>query len=264
MNGFHAGEAAEWCVRWCPAPDAALRLFCLPYTGGGAAAYREWAFRLAPEIEVLAVRLPGRENRFREPAFSRLEDLVPALVRGVRPWLGDRPHAWFGHSMGGLVAFEVCRALRRLREAEPLRLIVSGYPAPHLLPRFPDVHDASVPEFIARLRELGGTPPELLDQASALAPFLPTLRADFAVLETYRHRVEPALDLPLSVFGGTHDAFATEADLHAWAEHVTGPSTVRTFPGNHFYLNGQRDPLLAAIAEALSAPYEYGSGRLLL
>ncbi|MFD0691984.1 thioesterase II family protein [Actinomadura fibrosa] len=246
-------EPSPWGVRWCPAPAAEVRLFCLPHSGGGAAAYRDWAFRLAPRVEVVAVRLPGRETRLRERPYTRLDELAPALVGGIEPWL-DRPHAWFGHSMGALIAFEVCRTLRRLCRGEPLRVIVSGYPAPHLRPRHGAVHDASAAQVVTRLRELGGTPPELLDHPAVLRPFLPTLRADFALIETYGFRPEPRLDVPLSVFGGTDDAFATAEELHAWADHVSGPCDVRILPGEHFYLNGERDRLLAAITDDLLAP----------
>ncbi|MET8544820.1 thioesterase domain-containing protein, partial [Kitasatospora sp. NPDC004799] len=123
-----APRAGEWAVRRRGRPPARLRLFCLPHAGGGAAAFRSWAQHLEPEVEVVPIRLPGRESRFRERPHDRLGDLLPPLLRDVAPLL-DGPHAWFGHSMGAGIAFEVCRALRRHGRPEPPRLRVA---LPHI------------------------------------------------------------------------------------------------------------------------------------
>jgi len=256
MSGFGREPVSTpdgWGVRWEPSPAARIRLFCLPHSGGGAAAYRRWAGLLAPDIEVVALRPPGRESRFHEPPFTRLDDLVASLVRGVEPLL-ERPHAWFGHSMGAPVAFEVCRALRRLGAGEPIRLFTSAYPAPHLVPRWAPVHDASPEEFLRRLRRFGGTPPELLARADALTGFLPTLRADFAVVETYRCRPEPALECPLSVFGGTEDTFTDVTQLREWRLHSTEECLVRMVPGGHFFPHADPARVLDAIRADLPAP----------
>lgn len=243
--------ADGWGVRWRPTPGARLRLFCLPHTGGGAGTYRSWAHRMPPEIELVAIRLPGRETRFREPPFTRLDELVPRLVTAVRPWL-DRPHAWFGHSLGTLVAFEACRFLARSGLPAPLRLQVAGKPAPHLPARHPPVHAAATPDLVNRLRLLGGTPAELLDEA-VLGVLLPTLRADFALSETYVCRPAPPLDCPISVFGGAEDPLTTVAELQAWHGYSTAAGTLRMFDGGHFFPHEEQEQLLPLMVADLLA-----------
>jgi medium-chain acyl-[acyl-carrier-protein] hydrolase len=239
-------ELEPWGVRWRPASDVRLRLFCLPHTGGGAVAYRDWASCLPADVEVVAVRLPGRETRYRERPFDRLDGLVTALVRGLEP-LMDRPFAWFGHSMGALVAYEACRAIRDAGGPEPARLLVSGRRAPHLPERYRPVHDAPTADLVARLVELNGTPREVLDDRAVLSAFLPMLRADFAVSETYHWSPGPPLSCPISVFGGLHDPMATQEELHAWKGHSTAGCRVRTFEGDHFFLHTAPERVLLAI-----------------
>ncbi|MFI2437499.1 thioesterase II family protein [Streptomyces sp. NPDC018693] len=240
----------DWEVRWHPAPGARIRLLCLPHAGGGALAYRAWARALAPDIEVVAIRLPGRESRFREEPFSRLGDLVPGLVKDLAPLLAE-PHAWFGHSMGALIAFEACRASRALGLGRARRLLVSGRPAPHLPLRGAPVHAAPMADLVARLRANGGTPDEVLEDDVAMAALLPMLRADYSVAETYAHRPDEPLDCPLSVFGGEQDPLVTPQELAAWRRHSARGCTVRTYPGGHFYLHEEPAPLLRVIESDL-------------
>lgn len=237
---------------WHRAPAAPLRLFCLPHTGGGAATYRWWARQLAPAVEVVAIRLPGREARLREPPYTRLTDLVPALVDAVEPWL-DRPHAWLGHSMGALIAFEACRALRGRGLPRPRRLFAAGRRAPHLADREEPVHQAPAADIVARLRELGGTPGEVLDDARTIGALMPMLRADYAVSETYRWRPAPALECPISVLGGAEDPLTTADELQAWSLHTTGQCDVRMFTGGHFFLHEDRARILPAIRADLAS-----------
>ncbi len=248
-----SAPAAGGCrglVRWRPVPEPRQRLFCLPHAGGGAITYRHWAERLAPDIEVIAIRLPGRESRLGEPPLRAIPDIVAAVVTDAGPWL-DRPHAWFGHSFGALVAFETCRALRRAGLPGPARLLVSSRRAPHLPSLTQPVHHAPLHEFIGRLRELNGTPPDILEDQMALASLLPRLRADFAAVETYTYQPAPPLDCPISVFGGLDDAFITVPGLRAWQEHTSARCCVRVFSGGHFFLHRASEPVLSLIATEL-------------
>ncbi len=240
----------RWAVRWQPAAEARLRLFCLPHAGGGAAVYRHWAHRLAPDVEVVAIRLPGRETRLAEPPLRRVTDIVTALVADVEPWL-DRPHAWFGHSLGALVAFETCQALRRARLPEPARLFVSSRLAPHLPARERPVHGAPLHDFIGRLRELNGTPPDILADHATLVSLLPMLRADFAAAETYAYRPASPLDCPISVYGSLGDPFVTIPGLHAWQQHTSAHFGIKIFSGDHFFLHQPSHPVLSLIADVL-------------
>lgn len=230
-----------------------MRLICLPHAGGGSTAYARWAAELPKAIEPWPAQLPGRESRFNEPAFKRVEPLVEPLAQAVRPLL-DRPYALFGHSMGALLSFELARAMRRLGLPAPVCLFVSAHAAPDVPLRREDAHTLPTPQFVEYVRSLGGTPPEILANEELLELMLPLLRSDFELLETYVPPTGPPLECPIRVFGGDRDPSVTREDLEAWRGHSERFLGVRILPGGHFYLQEQRAPLLRWIAEDL-APY---------
>jgi surfactin synthase thioesterase subunit len=238
----------EWSVRFAPRPHATVRLMCAPHTGGGAVVYRDWARRMPADIEVVALRLPGREARFRQPPYTSLDDLLPDLLAAVEPALAQ-PHAWFGHSMGALIAFEACRR----SAADPVALLVSGRPAPDLPVRLTPVHGAPPAAVVQRLRDLGGTPSDVFADPDVVATLLPTLRADFTVAETYRYQPGPPLRVPVAVLGGAADPLTNDTELAAWARHTTADTTVRIFAGDHFYLHRNPDVLPAVVASLRAA-----------
>ncbi len=241
---------------------ARLRLVCLPYAGGGASAYRPWIDAL-PGVEVLPVQPPGREGRFREPAFDRLPPLVSAIADAIAPI--REPFALFGHSLGALTAFELAREFRRRGAPMPSMLIVSGRSAAHLPPRFPPLHALPDAEFVAALKQFNGTPAAVLDNAELMQAYLPLLRADFAAHETYRYSDEPSIDLPIAAFTGDNDARVTAAELSAWSQQTTGLYRASVLPGDHFYLTTNREALLAELRGwcGWRASQVYPSGRQL-
>jgi medium-chain acyl-[acyl-carrier-protein] hydrolase len=229
-------------------PGAPVRLVCFPNAGSGAAGYRAFAPLLAPEAELTIVRLPGREARIAEEPHRALDELVPRLAGELAPQLdvGTRRLAFFGHSMGALVAFELARHLRREGARLPDRMIVSGRPAPHVPypPGYEFVHTLPEDRLVDRLRGYSGTPEALLADPDLLRMFLPTLRADFEVVETYRHREEEPLPCGISAYGGRSDAEVPSTALEGWSAHTSGPFRARLFDGGHFYLDESR-PLVA-------------------
>ncbi len=232
-------------------PRARLRLFCFPYAGGGASAYRGWAAALPADVEVCPVQLPGRESRLREPAFDRPAPLIAALADALQAHLG-LPFAFFGHSMGAMLSFELARELRRRGNSLPLHLFVSGRRAPQVPSREPDIHDLPEAEFLRRLRELNGTPEEVLQHAELMRLLLPVLRSDFAVNETYVFQPEPPLDLGISAFGGLEDIEVTREDVTGWSEHARGSFRLRMLPGDHFFLHSARELLTQSVARDLA------------
>jgi medium-chain acyl-[acyl-carrier-protein] hydrolase len=233
-----------------PNPDAKVRLFCFPYSGASANIYYPWADVLPPSWEVCPAQLPGRGNRMSEPLATRLQAQVEALATGLAPYL-DKPFAFFGHSMGALIAFELARHLRRTALPLPVHIFVSGHEAPHLPDRNPPLHALPTGELLDKLRELNGTPEEVLQHPELRDMLLPILRADFEVCETYVYTAEPPLDCPISAFSGLGDEYVTREELEAWREHTTGRFSIRMFPGDHFYLNSARPYLLQALAREL-------------
>ncbi len=246
-----SSPAERWLAYREVNPRARLRMFCFPYAGGGASAYRGWASSLPSDVEVCPVQLPGRESRLREPAFDRPVPLIQAVADALQPWL-DMPFVFFGHSMGGMISFELSRELRRRGQKLPLHVFVSGRRAPQLPARDEPIHDLPEPEFIAQLRELNGTPEEVLQHAELMKLLIPVLRADFAVNETYEYTEEEPFDFGLSAFGGLGDEEVTREDLASWRDHVRGRFRLRMLPGDHFFLHGAKDLITEAVARDMA------------
>lgn len=231
-------------------PGARLRLFCFPYAGGGASTFNSWPPGLPPDVEVCAVQPPGRERRMSEPPFSALGDLVESATAGLAPFM-DVPFAFFGHSNGALIAFELIRRLRRGGLPLPLAFFPSGATAPHLPSSRAPLHALPEHEFRDGLRRLRGTPEEVLEHPDLMELFSPLLRADFAIGETYTHRQEPPLAIPVTAFGGIRDEDVSQADLEAWGEHTTGTFARHMFPGDHFFIRHDQDQVLAELSREL-------------
>ena len=245
MNGVE-----RWTVVARPNPDPRVRLFCFPYAGGSATIYREWGEILPPDIEVQAVQLPGREWRLKDEPYDRVRPLVEELAT-VLKGLFETPFAFFGHSLGAIISFELARELRRRGLAAPERLFLSGNRATHLPRLEMDIHNAPDEVFFEGLRRLEGTPEELLENEGLMKLLLPAMRADFAMAETYEFTPEPPLDMPFSVFGGLGDLSTDRPRLEPWAEHTTAEVKVRIVPGGHFFVNESGDHILRAVFQDL-------------
>ena len=223
-----------------------VRVFCFPHAGGGASTYRRWAGELVDGVEICAVQLPGREDRLNEQPFTSLSALVAAVHAEIVPYL-ERPFAFFGHSMGALLGFELARTLQASGDVLPIHVVVSGRRAPHLPPVRPPLHDLPPGQFEAALLALEGTPGEVFADEELMALFGPLLRADLAVCETYEYAPGVPLDVPLTVFGGSRDGEASAANLEAWRGHSRAFCGVHLFPGNHFYFRERPREIVAAI-----------------
>jgi medium-chain acyl-[acyl-carrier-protein] hydrolase len=243
-------STTAWLGRFKPNPQARLRLFCFPYAGGGTLAFRGWAEQLPGWVEICPVQLPGREHRTREPALRSVPAIVEAAAESLLPHF-DKPFAFFGHSMGALIGFDLARLLWERHGIAPVRLFVSGCPAPHLKRKRPPSYDLPESEFVNKLRALNGTPRELLDNPDLMCVLLPLLRADFEASETYSYNAGAPLECPISAFGGTADPEAERRDIREWCEHTTAAFSLKMFPGDHFFLHSAQALLLNVLAEQL-------------
>jgi medium-chain acyl-[acyl-carrier-protein] hydrolase len=216
-----------------------LRLFCFPYAGGNAQAFRGWQRYFLPDIDLCLVHLPGRGKRIDEPMFTRL-DLLVQTVANLITSEPQPPYALFGHSMGALISFELTRELRRRHFASPRRLFLSGRGAPNGTSR--EVPRFNLPEeaFVEEVRRLNGTPQELLDLPESRNLLLPVFRADFEMVDTYEYHPEEPLSCPITVYGGLQDADTSVDTLRAWEEHTSAGCNQRVFPGDHFFIHDAR------------------------
>jgi surfactin synthase thioesterase subunit len=238
-----------------PRTTPSLRLFCFPYAGGGAAIYRSWADLLPPEVDLCIVQLPGRENRLAEQPIADLPTLVDEVVPAMTPLL-DLPFAFFGHSMGALLSFEVARALRDRRGMEPAQLFLSAFRAPHVQGRRRSLHHLPHDALVSELQRLNGTPPEILQDGELLRLVLPAVRADMQACETYQYTPAQPFGCPITVFGGVQDHDVSRADLEAWRDQTTGAFMARMLPGDHFFINTARPILVHALALDLTRLYQ--------
>ncbi len=232
-------------------PQATLRLFCFPYAGGSAQIFRNWSNHLSDTVELCPAELPGHGRRRKETPFTDLNKLVSALIPIITPYL-DQPFAFFGHSMGALIAFELTRTLRDEGQPLPTHLFVSGRRAPQFPEDDPPTYNLPDEELIEKLRWLKGTSSSILDNPEMMQLMLPILRADFEVCETYQYREQPPLPCPITAFGGWRDPASRRGGLKGWREHTSADFNKKTFPGNHFFLHSAELPLLKYLNKQLS------------
>ncbi|OHB80584.1 MAG: hypothetical protein A2W31_10510 [Planctomycetes bacterium RBG_16_64_10] len=241
----------HWLRCYQRRPAAQLRLLCFSYAGGGASVFRTWGEHLPEQVEVTAVQLPGREDRFREQPFRHLGKLVDALTPIVAEH-ADIPLAFFGHSMGGLIVFELTRNLRRTRGPMPKWLFISARWAPDLPDFLPPIIDLADSELVRELQDrYGGFPSAIAADPDLQALFLPIVRADLELIKSYVYRPELPLDCPISVYGGLGDAIA-RSSLAAWRAQTTAAFRLSMLPGDHFYVNAATAALVRLIATELT------------
>lgn len=218
--------------------DAPYRLFCFPYAGGSAAAFFDWSERLGADIECVAIQYAGRGKRLRERPFVRIEEIVGEVRRNFALW-NDKPFAFYGHSFGATVAFELSRQLSRSGAPTPFHLFAGAARPPHLERPFPPISQLPDEEFLEAVQtRYGGIPREIYADREVLEFFLPALRADFAAFETYSFEPGEPLEAPITVFSGDQDSMVSVDVLDQWAIHTNAGLDVTVLPGGHFF-NGQ-------------------------
>ncbi len=217
-------------------PGAVMRMICFPYAGGAASIFRSWPERFPSGVELCAMEPPGRGLRFREQPMTALGPLVHHLVEALMPLL-DRHFVLFGHSLGGLIGFELARELRRRGGPMPAGLFISACAAPTLVRPEHPLHGLPDDQLIAELRTLNGTPRELLANRELMDMVLPILRADFQLFERYTHSFERPLECPMTVFGGMLDSVVPQEKLIPWRDETRGNFSLVMLPGDHFFLN---------------------------
>jgi medium-chain acyl-[acyl-carrier-protein] hydrolase len=242
-------------------PDTGMRLFCFPYAGGAPAAFFGWAEILGPEIEVVCVQPPGRGARFLEKAYSRLDLTIEEATQALSAYR-DRPFAFYGHSLGAWVAFEVMRRLRTDGRRQPVHFFAAASRPPHLGPLSPPIRDLPNEAFLEAIQNrYAGIPAEIRNEPELLEFFLPVLRGDFAAYETYVCEEEAPLRVPITALTGADDSLVTPEITNQWERHTQAGFEMQIMRGDHFFLNTSRDALLELIRDRLfgDRPLEGGT-----
>lgn len=240
-----------------PRPQAELTLFCFAYAGGNATVFRSWLDKLDPRIELQAIQLPGRAARFKEPLLDSMPAILDALEKYMSAELEQGEYAFFGHSMGASIAFELTRRLQAKGCKLPKRLIISGRRAPSLplTEQKQLTHELPKDQFIARLKTLNGTPEALLAHEDLMNLMEPILRSDFKVIETWRYQAGECLNVPLSIYMGKEDEqlkdTSIEQCIDMWKKESTQNCETHIFSGDHFYLQSYETELLEKINACL-------------
>lgn len=232
----------RWIASRARAANPRLRLYCFPYAGRGASMYSTWSSIFGRDVEVCPVQLPGREDRLWEPAALRMDALVDAFLGGVGPEL-DVPFAFFGHSLGGLVAFAAALKLQASGRPGPERLFVSASQPPDSSIKPKRLYKLSDEKLIAELRRWNGTPEPVLRDPELLKIVLPIMRADLELLDHYDVPDGAVVGCPILAFGGKKDHELPFKVMAKWRERTREPFNLQIFDGDHFFIATHPRPM---------------------
>ncbi|REK71297.1 thioesterase II family protein [Paenibacillus paeoniae] len=234
-----------------PRPDARLRLVCFPYAGGSAAIYRDWPTALSSEIEVVAIQLPGRGSRFLDKPIGDLTGNIEPILAALIPYLEDKPFVLFGHSMGAMLAYESAKRLERTLPGSLKHLFVSAFQAVQLPRTDRERYLLSDKELKEELRRLNGTPEALLQNDELMELYLPTIRMDMQLCDTYAYEECSPLACALTAFGGVADTGISEEDMQAWETQTGEAFELYMLPGDHFFIHSESEQLLQLLSRKL-------------
>ncbi|NUL01703.1 thioesterase [Streptomyces lunaelactis] len=236
-------------------PNSRHRLICFPHAGGGASAFADWVHALPAEIEVVAVQLPGRQNRILEDPATEVGPLVRDVTKALLPLLNGS-FSFFGHSCGALLGYEVAQLLHAQGGPRPDRLFLSAQPSPAAAALRPKIHNLSEEEFRAEVMRLGGFDEEVALDEDAMDALIPTVLADFALWEQHAMTQGPLIDSPITAMVGESDVRAPLETIEGWGDHTDAGFEMRVYPGGHFYLfdAGTDAQVFEFLAQTLLAP----------
>ena len=253
-----ASNIKPWFVCPKPNPNTEIRIFLFPFAGGGPSLFGKWFVKSPCNIVAWAAHYPGRGSRYTEPAVKQLAVLVENLFHAIQPHL-DKPFAFFGHSMGGLVAFELIRQLRQNDLPQPIILFVSACGAPHLPDPHPPIHALTDAKFLKGVEELNGIPSEVLNIPDLMELFLPALRADFEAFEAYYYVPEDhPFNFPIIAFGGVDDPRVSRERLEGWASYTNSRFISRYFSGGHFFIDTSKEAIISSIIAEITSTHAKG------
>jgi medium-chain acyl-[acyl-carrier-protein] hydrolase len=245
-----------WILCPKPNPTANLRLFCFPCAGGLPSSFNAWSRHLWPDIEVCTIQLPGRGKRIQEPSIRNFSVLVQEIVLALKDEL-DRPFVFLGHSFGALLSFEVIHHLGQQNYPIPKCFFVCSCGSPNRESSSPFIHNLPDPIFVKELSERYQAIPEVLQQDSELLNlFLPSLRADFTLFETYSYQPRMPLSCPINILAGWQDSAISFGDLWNWHRETAKDFNLFLLEGDHFFLHQNFSTIHSLLNASLTKLYK--------
>ncbi|AOT10872.1 thioesterase II family protein [Pseudoalteromonas luteoviolacea] len=232
-------------------PNASVRLICFPYAGGSASVFNSWSELFSDDVEIIAAQPPGRTVRIAERPHTTMDNLVEEYMGAIDVYL-DKPYLFFGHSLGSRVAYALTKQIQKRGLPMPKHVIASGSGAPHLNFEREKIYNLPNDKFKRKLRELNGTPKEVLENQELLDLFTPMLRADFEIAENYCSE-KVKINSPITVLGGIEDTDVTEERLLAWKELSIYPSKTIMACGDHFFIHSNREAVINEVTNIIDS-----------
>jgi medium-chain acyl-[acyl-carrier-protein] hydrolase len=228
-----------------PRPNALVRLICFSYAGGSSATYLSWQNDLDSNIELAVVQLPGRGARLSTPPFQTMTEIITALFLALEK-LSNKPFIFYGHSMGARVAYELTLMLLRFQRPLPIHFIASGSVAPCIERTKELTYHLPDDEFIIKVGELNGSPPEVLANKEIMLLILPALRADFKIIETYHNNSKLTIPTKISVLAGDQEDLEI-AHVEAWFALFQTKADLHWINGDHFFIEKNKTEVLEIV-----------------
>lgn len=232
-----------------------IKLFCFPYAGGSATVYHRWRMFAGSAVELVPVELAGRGRRIREPFYQNLSEAVEDVHSRIASQT-DEPYAFYGHSMGGAIALELCRKIALSQQKEPIHLFVSGRCPPSSEKTMKPLHSLPFHEFKKEVLSMGGTENGFFENEELLDLFLPILRNDFKLIDQYDNGAHEQRDFKTScditAFAGREDDMATGFDMRGWSEHTRGRAEIYEYGGGHFFIHDHAPEIMEIVNRTLS------------
>ena len=232
-----------------------IKLFCIPYAGGSAEVFRKWAGYFSSPVELFPVELAGRGKRYNKPLYAGLDDAVNDVSGIIIDNIDHHPYAFFGHSMGCIIIYELYYKLMDYGIKDPVHMFFSGCYPPHIGKKIPAYHKLPGDEFKEKIFSLGGTLEELLKRKALLDTFIPILKADFKIVETYNHiHRDKKLACDITVFNANDDKNID--DIVKWQELTGGSCNIYEYEGGHFFINKHIGSISGVINYTLNSKFK--------
>jgi len=236
----------SWYLEYKKNHHATIRLFCFHHSGGSASGYYPWIDHLSPHIEMITIQLPGRENRFGEPLNNNLKDIVAELSKRFVDYK-DKPFILFGHSLGALMSFEFAKSIKQLYSIFPSHMIISATKAPHLPFRMKHLSQLDNQALKEHLKIYNGIDERILEDDELLDLFLPIIKSDFSICESYHFLESKPFPCDILALSGDQDETVTPEEILAWKKYTEGKFEHLSFPGKHFFIKDHQKKILEII-----------------